>query len=543
MQKKLPLKPLVMIATCFAWLVTVSIADNPIVQTNFTADPAPMAYKDRVYLYTSHDDDVIEDDFYTMRNYRCYSTADMVNWTDHGMPASLKDFSWITVNNGAWAPQCVERDGKFYLYIPIQGKGMGVLVADSPTGPFKDPIGKALISRGNWSDIDPTVFVDSDGQAYHYWGNGTLWYVKLNENMTSYTGDIVTINPTPSSFTEGPWFYKRDSNYYMVYAGMDGGQENIQYAMSDGPTGPWTYKGVVMAKQGGSFTNHPGVCDFKEKSYLFYHNAALKNGGSYHRSVCVEEFTYKADGTIPSLSMSPEGVEQVGALNPYDTIQAETICKATGVRTASCDDGGLMVDSIHNGDNIKVKGVDFKDGAKSFVARVASGGSGGKIELHLDSPTGKLVGTCDVSGTGGWQTWTTKQCDVTDATEKHDLYLTFTGGNGILFNFNWWRFVPLINTHTRLDQGRSHEKIVQTHLTNGIENALALELNARDVGKQLQVRLLDLKGRAAGIAYKGPVTAIRQVFTLQNQAFTHRGVYLVEIRLDNTVTAMKKITW
>lgn len=172
-----------MITTCFAWLVTASLADNPIVQTNFTADPAPMAYKDRVYLYTSHDDDVIEANFYTMRNYQCYSSADMVNWTDHGMLASLKDFSWITVNNGAWAPQCVERDGKFYLYIPIQGKGMGVLVADSPTGPFKDPIGKALFNRGTWNDIDPMVFVDSDGQAYLYWGNGTLWYVKLNKDM------------------------------------------------------------------------------------------------------------------------------------------------------------------------------------------------------------------------------------------------------------------------------------------------------------------------------------------------------------------------
>jgi len=87
-------------------------AENPIVQTNYTADPAPMVYNDWVYLFTSHDEDVTEEGFFTMRNWRCYSSADMVNWTDHGMPASFKDFKWVSVNNGAWAPQCVERDVK-----------------------------------------------------------------------------------------------------------------------------------------------------------------------------------------------------------------------------------------------------------------------------------------------------------------------------------------------------------------------------------------------------------------------------------------------
>jgi arabinoxylan arabinofuranohydrolase len=154
--------------------ITLCFADNPIIQTNYTADPAPMVYNGRMYLFTSHDDDVTEANFYTMRNYCCYSSKDIVNWTDHGIVASLKEFKWITVNNGAWAPQCVERDGKFYLYIPIQGKGIGVQVSDSPIGPFKDAIGKALINKNGYSDIDPTVFIDSDGQAYLYWGNGTL---------------------------------------------------------------------------------------------------------------------------------------------------------------------------------------------------------------------------------------------------------------------------------------------------------------------------------------------------------------------------------
>ncbi|NLE02136.1 MAG: family 43 glycosylhydrolase, partial [Fibrobacter sp.] len=218
-------------------LAAISLADNPIVQTCYTADPAPMVHNGRVYLFTSHDDDEIEDNFYTMRDYYCFSSADMVNWTNHGIVATLKEFKWITVNNGAWAPQCIERDGKFFLYVPIHGKGIGVLVADSPTGPFKDPIGKALINKNGYSDIDPTVFIDDDGQAYLYWGNGALWYVKLNKDMISYSGNVVSVNPKPAGFVEGPWFYKRNNLYYMVYAGMGSGSENIQYATSSSPTG------------------------------------------------------------------------------------------------------------------------------------------------------------------------------------------------------------------------------------------------------------------------------------------------------------------
>jgi len=210
-------------------------ADNPIVQTSYTADPAPMVHEGRLYLYTSHDEDVTVGNFYTMNDWHLYSTIDMVNWTDHGTPAGLKTFSWSTDN--AWAPQGVARNGKFYLYVPINnnsGVKIGVAVANNPAGPFTDPLGKALAASGN-SNIDPTVFVDDDGQAYMYWGNGTLRYVKLNADMTSTSGSIT--NVTLSGFTEGPWFYKRGSLYYMVYAATSG-NEKLSYATSSSPTGP-----------------------------------------------------------------------------------------------------------------------------------------------------------------------------------------------------------------------------------------------------------------------------------------------------------------
>ena len=420
---------------------TVCYADNPIVQTIYTADPSCMVYNDTFYVYTGHDEDTIVNNFYTMNEWKCYSSTDMVNWTDNGAPLAYNTFSWA--KGDAWAAQCIYRNGKFYFYVTVTnqggGKTIGVAVSDSPTGPFKDALGKPLIANNGAQDIDPTVFIDDDGQAYMYWGNPNPYYVKLNKDMISYSGGIVKIAQKPSGYIEGPYFYKRNNLYYLVYAGMGSSGENIQYATSTSPTGLWTQKGIIMNSK-NSFTNHPAVADFKGNSYFVYHTGDLTGGGSYHRSVCVDQFKYNADGTIPSIPMTQTGPTQLGNLNPYVKTEAETICWESGVEAEKCSEGGMNVGNIENGDWIKIKGVDFSRGAVSFDARVASATNGGNIELRLDSPTGTLVGTCAVEGTGGWQTWTTKSCKVTGATGIHDLYLKFTGGSGYLFNLNWWNF-------------------------------------------------------------------------------------------------------
>ncbi|MDC0677761.1 glycoside hydrolase family 43 protein [Sorangium atrum] len=410
-------------------------ADNPIVQTSYTADPAPMVHEGRLYLYTSHDEDVSVNNFYTMNDWHLYSTTDMVNWTDHGTPAGYKSFSWGT--GDAWAVQGVARNGKFYLYVPLNnatGAKIGVGVSDNVAGPFMDPLGKALAQKDS-GNIDPTVFVDDDGQAYMYWGNGTLRYVKLNSDMITTSGNIT--NVALNGFTEGPWFYKRGSLYYMVYAAI-AGSEKISYATSNSPTGPWNIRGDVM-DAGRTFTNHPGVVDYKGHSYFFYHNSALPGGGDFKRSVCVEEFKYGADGSIPKLTMSTNGPPAIATLDPFKQVEAETIAFSSGLKTEVCTDtgAGMNVTSISNGDYIKVKDVDFLDGVTSFEARVSSAAGNAKIELHLDSQNGTLLGTCDVSGAASW---TTKTCAVSGGSGKHDLFLKFVGGGGDLFKFNWWRF-------------------------------------------------------------------------------------------------------
>lgn len=143
-------------------------AQNPLIQTKYTADPAPLVYNDTVFLYTSHDEDDAMG--FKMQDWLLYSSTDMVNWREHGIVASLKDFDWVPYDNGAWAVQCVERNGKFYLYCPMPGGvGIGVLVADTPYGPFKDPLGKALIKNSS-HDIDPTILIDEGWSGLYVLG-------------------------------------------------------------------------------------------------------------------------------------------------------------------------------------------------------------------------------------------------------------------------------------------------------------------------------------------------------------------------------------
>lgn len=516
--------------------VTV-FADNPIVQTWYTADPAPMVYKDTLFLYTSHDEDVTVNNFYSMNDWKLFSTVDMVNWTDHGTPAGGKTFSWFTDN--AWAPQAIPRNGKIYLYCPVNnnsGAKIGVLVADNPYGPFKDPVGRAIAQEGSMA-IDPTVFIDDDSQAYLFWGNGNLRMVRLKEDMITPTGSVTSRIPM-QGFIEGPWFYKRGSLYYLVYAGSG---EKISYATSNSPTGPWTFKGDIFGNPSIG-TNHPGIVDYKGHSYCFYHNGALSGNNSFKRSVCVEEFTYGADGSIPKLSMTTKGPNAIATLDPFKRVEAETMAYSSGLKTEVCTDngGGINVSSISNGDYIKVKDVDFKDGVTSFEARVTSSGSNAKIELRLDSQTGTLLGTCDVSGASSW---TTKTCQVSGGSGKHDLFLKFVGGSGDLFKFNWWKFTPngTANKNLKSPVNSTRPGNLKVSFVTGVNNALLLDFSQPVPMKNLTVGVYNLSGRLITTLFAGQTQSSHLVLPLNNSGI-HTGVYMIKVSIDNVVVQVGSIT-
>lgn len=425
--------------------------NNPIIQTKLTADPAPLVHNGVVYLYTTRDQADPENGMgrFRMRDWLLYTSTDMVNWTDHGVIASLDAFAWANHDNGAWAPECIERNGKFYLYCPLHGKGIGVLVADTPYGPFVDPIGKPLVYKG-WQDIDPSILIDDDGRAYMYWGNPDLYYVKLNEDMISYSGEVMQDLSKPDNYQEGPWNYKRNGIYYLAYASTCC-PEGMGYAMSDKPFGAWKAKGYIMDPDGRSSGNHPGIIDFKGKTYVFGFNYALhyatntRNVHSERRSVCVDEMIYNADGTIQKLPWwNAEGLqESTGAINPYKRVEAETIAWSDGLETAKSAEAGMYVTAIHDGDYIKVRNVDFgKKSATTFMANVAAVSNGGSIEIRLNSPTdGILIGMLSVSVTGGAEQWEVQSTKVKGLKGKHDVFFIFKGDSSDeLFNFDYWSF-------------------------------------------------------------------------------------------------------
>ena len=474
-------------------------AQNPFVQTWFTSDPAPMVHDGTMYVYTGHDEDGA--DFFWMQEWRVYSSQDMVNWQDHGSPLALESFSWA--DDRAWASQTIERNGKFYWYICAhsrlsKGMAIGVAVSDSPTGPFRDAIGKPLFENGSWDHIDPTVMIDDDGQAWLMWGNPRIYYLKLNKDMISYSGELGMIDMTEEGFgapsmdkrekdkkykdnyTEGPWLRKVDASkykvdpakaYQLLYA-AGGVPEHISYSTAPSPLGPWTYAGPIMPLcDTKSFTNHCGVADYKGHSYFFYHTGKLPNGGGFGRSVAVEEFKYNADGSFPTIMPTDEGVQPVGKFDPYRKVEAETMAFSKGIKTEQNDEVGVYVTDIHNGDYIKLRNVAFDNKyPRVFKARVASGLRGGQIEIRLDSVRGRCLGKVNVPGTGGWEKWQTITLDLDYSTlkdidaptrtlsgialpETADLYFVFTGRKGPkLFNFDWWEMRGLEQVNMPLFQ-------------------------------------------------------------------------------------------
>ena len=438
----------------------------PLFQTKYTADPSPLVVGDRLFLFTSHDaspediPDVNEKSSagFFMYDWLLWSTTDMVNWTEHGAVASLKDFPWRSRENGAWAIQTVERNGKYYLYAPLHGHGIGVLVADSPYGPFKDPLGKPLVwDQSNWYDIDPSAFTDTDGQAYLYWGNPHTFYARLNEDMTSLTDSVVRL-PHIKHYQEGPWFYKRDGKYYCAFASTCC-PEALGYAMSDSPTGPWEWKNYIMRPTLRDRGNHPGICDFKGHSYVFGQNYDLMHLDTFihheRRSVSAAEMTYNPDGTIQEVPywLDQQPLKQLQWLDPFQRVEAETMAWGYGLKSAKMgiENTGVVADmptstgqrnmyiyDLNDGEFIKLRGIDFGQGAKSF-AITAAATAGCTVTLRLDSQDGPVIGTVAITSTGTVEKYKSFKAKVANASGVHDLYLCFSGTSGDT-RLDWWQF-------------------------------------------------------------------------------------------------------
>lgn len=290
-----------------------AFAVGPVFTEAYTSDPAPLVVGDRLYVYTGHDDD--NADSFVNKDWLCHSTTNLKEWTNHGAIASPALHKWAVADN-AWASQCIERDGKFFFYTsvrqPDERMAIGVLVSDSPTGPFADPLGRPLVDHpGCYGDFDPTVFIDEGGQAYLMWGNAELHLARLNRDMTSLDksfgdGGIAMVTP-PEKYQDGPWLWKRGGKYYLAYTSQ-GFPAGIAYATSDFVGGPWKFRGWIMRPDPRCSGNQAGLACYKGRNLFFGWNRLLYESRTpaprpprERRSVSVTTFEYNEDGTIREL--------------------------------------------------------------------------------------------------------------------------------------------------------------------------------------------------------------------------------------------------
>lgn len=441
--------------------------NNPVYTQRFGADPGVMEYNGRVYLYTTNDvieydsnGKIVENTYAKVNKINCFSSADMVNWEDHGAIEVAGTNGASKWGSNSWAPCSAHKkiNGKeqFFLYYANGGNGIGVLTSDSPTGPWKDPLGKALISRatpncGNVTWLfDPAVMVDDDGTGYLCFGGGvpegqnanpgTARIVKLGSDMISIEGTPTTID-VPYLF-EDSGINKIGDKYYYTYCsnwktdgnqyGLSGGA--IQYMVSDNPMGPYTYGGQLFANQGNFFglygNNHHSIVNFKNQLYLFYHARAVESAmgidGNY-RSTQVDKITMS--GTkMEAVKGTMTGISQLSTVNPYTTQQAEMMSDQGGIEV---NNTGNTTVSCNKGDWIKVSGVDFSKGASKITVKATSK-KDTYIKIVSGSKTGKVVGYVKVpANSNGEITY-----GINNISGKNDIYFIFSDD----IEFDSWCF-------------------------------------------------------------------------------------------------------
>ena len=463
---------------------------NPLIDYDFGADPFALEYNGRVYVYMTADQfeydqngNIIDNTYSKINSLHVISSADLVNWTDHGFIPVAGPNGVAKWANNSWAPAIaykqIDGQDKFFLYFCNGGGGIGVLEGDSPVGPFTDPLGHALIdgstpgTQGVPWIFDPAVMVDDDGTGYLVFGGGipagqdlnpkSARIVRLGDDMISLDCEPVMID-APCMFEDGG-IHKANGKYYYTYCSNFSGNHSavegypgygiICYMVSDDPMGPYEYCGEILQNPSTYFgvggNNHHAIFNFKGTSYIVYHAQTLGQAMGIekgYRSTHINEVEYYADGRIVPIQADREGISQLETMSPYQLTAGETIAWQAGIKVEACDQPGeglsevnnRTVTDIQNGDWIAVAGLDFGDkGAASFTASIAAQ-AGGALELRVDSPDGTVVGTLTVpAGDGTYQTLT---CDVEGLTGVHNLFMVFTGDDQAenLMSLDTWQF-------------------------------------------------------------------------------------------------------
>jgi hypothetical protein len=391
-------------------------AQNPIIRNQFSADPTARVFGDSVYLYPSHDILATPGHgrvgWFCMEDFHVFSSANLTSWQDHGIVVSQYNVPWVNSDSySMWAPDCIFRNGKYYFYFPAQvkdtsfgrGFGIGVAIADRPTGPFV-PLAKPI---ANVHGIDPNVFIDKDGQAYLYWAQGNLYVAKLNKNMTELSSAPVVIQGLPTKgLKEGPFLFRRKDLYYLTYPHVEGKTEQLEYAVSKSPMGPFKVTGVIMDESPTCWTNHQSLIKYKNQWYLFYHHDDYSPNFDKARSVRADSLFFNDDGTIKKVIPTLRGI---GVTNATDTIQVDrySAISKEGTSIAFLDTTdtfkGWSVSLKQPNSWVQYNTVNFGNKKLKLIHAKVKSVSGGEIDIHLSSINGPIISQLKIPKTENWQ--------------------------------------------------------------------------------------------------------------------------------------------
>lgn len=391
-------------------------AQNPIIRDQFSADPTARVFNGRVYVYPSHD--IIakpgqgRPNWFCMADYHVFSSDNLTDWKDHGVIVSQNKVAWVdSTSYSMWAPDCIERNGKYYFYFPsnanstVEGRGfrIGVAIANKPEGPFVPQTKPIEGVRG----IDPNVFIDDDGQAYLYWSQGNIYGAKLKENMLELASEVFTLKEFPAAgLKEGPFLFKRNGKYYMTYPHVQNKIERLEYAIGDSPLGPFKFTGVIMDESPmNCWTNHHSFIEFKDQWYLFYHQNAYSPKFDKNRSVCIDSMFFNNDGTIRKVIPSHRGVG-VTMANAKIEIDRYSRISENGISIAFIDTlntfKGWKAGFEKKGAWLGYHAVNF--GKKKFknVSLMARSDKGSTIKIKLNGPEGLEISEVKIPAGNVW---------------------------------------------------------------------------------------------------------------------------------------------
>ena len=395
-------------------------AQNPVIRDQFAADPTARVFNDKVYLYPSHDifpPEGQRQDWFCMEDYHVFSSENLTDWTDHGVIVTQNKVPWVKPDSySMWAPDCIERNGKYYFYFPSapkdgRGFGIGVAIADSPEGPF---IPEPENIKGI-SGIDPCVLQASDGNAYIFWGAGRC--AKLKPNMKELADDTPTetvkwgdrefelsgvncLKDLPNRQAEGPFAFEYNGNYYLTYPYVRENTEVLGYAMSKNPMGPYEYKGLIMAEHdNGCWTNHHSIINYKGQWYLFYHRNHFSPRDDKRRSVCIEKLFFNPDGTIQEVKQTMRGV---GINQATEKIEIDRYSSASNDVTTQLIDTvntfrSFQANLPKKGSWICYKDIDFNCLTDGYLVVSAKAADNTAFYIREKSADGKIIAKIDMT--------------------------------------------------------------------------------------------------------------------------------------------------